>query len=142
MKIVDVSCPSCGATLQLNDDDLGSPIKCSYCGKTVMLDDEVSKVEHTFVNAEQAGYEFQKGKLRADKEEKEEVTDFSQSSGKGKSEKHTNLIKILLWILLFPIMIIYKIITSSKMDFETKVILIVLIGGAIVYFMSGGRLWS
>lgn len=142
MKIVDVSCPSCGATLQLNNDDLGSPIKCSYCGKIVMIDDEVSKVEHTFVNAEQAGYEFQKGKLRADKEEKEEDIDFSQEPEKGKSEKHTNLTKILLWVLLFPIMIIYKIITSSKMDFETKVILVALIGGAIVYFMSGGRLWS
>lgn len=142
MKIVDVSCPSCGATLQLNSDDLGSPIKCSYCGKIVMIDDEVSKVEHTFVNAEQAGYEFQKGKLRADKEEKEEDTDFFQEPEKSKSEKHTNLTKVLLWVFLFPIMLIYKIITSSKMDFETKVILVTLVGGAIVYFMSGGRLWS
>lgn len=36
----------------------------------------------------------------------------------------------------------YKVITSNRFDSETKVFIIVILIGAVIYFMSGGRLWS
>ena len=35
---------------------------CDYCGTTVLIDDEIKRIEYT--NAEEAGYKFEKGRLR------------------------------------------------------------------------------
>lgn len=149
MKLIDISCPSCGATLHINEN-MKSSIKCSYCGKEFMLDDEVKRVEHTIKNAKQAGYEFQKGRIEAEKEEaywRQKTMELGYdpryvSNNKNQSVRNHTLLKILLWVLFFPIMLGYKVITSNRFDSETKVFIIVILIGAIIYFMSGGRLWS
>lgn len=145
MKLVDISCPSCGATLQVNEGS--KSVNCSYCGKTFLLDDEIKRVEHTVKNAEQAGYEFEKGRIKANYEEayrRQKVAEMNYNQNNTKpEEKHGGiLLKIILWILFFPIMLGYKIIKSTRLDFETKVFVIIIIAGAVIYFMSGGRLWS
>ena len=58
MKLIDVSCPGCGANLKVNDDK--QYIVCEYCNRLFMIDDDVQKVEHSVSNAEQAGYDFEK----------------------------------------------------------------------------------
>lgn len=145
MKLVDISCPGCGATLQVNEDSKN--INCSYCGKTFLLDDEIKRVEHIVKNAEQAGYEFEKGRIKANYEEayrRQRVAEinYNQNSTKPEEKHGEILLKIILWILFFPIMLGYKIIKSTRLDFETKVFVIIIIAGAVIYFMSGGRLWS
>ncbi len=129
MKLVDITCPSCGASLSCDEHSL--IVECSYCGKVFYLDDEVQRVEHSVKDAEKLGYDLERGKLKAQREEKEY---------QNKQLIKSKFIKILLWVIFFPIMIGYKVISSKKLDTETKVIIIVLLIGLVGYIMTGG-LW-
>ena len=65
MKLVAFVCPSCGAKLEV--DPSRSQAFCMYCGARLHIDDEVQRVEHSisYSNAEDAGYQFEKGRQRA-----------------------------------------------------------------------------
>ena len=67
MKLVDVSCPHCGANMK--DTDNARTVHCDYCNHDFLIDDEVIQINHRFENAEQAGYEFEKGRQRYKDEE-------------------------------------------------------------------------
>ena len=74
MKLVDVSCPHCGAGLTITDNT--RTVHCEYCNHDfivddeLMLDDEVKRIR--LQDAEQAGYEFEMGRQRALKELRED----------------------------------------------------------------------
>ena len=57
MKLVELKCKNCGATLKA-DPELDE-ITCKYCQTTFKMDNEVKHVK--FDNMEQNGYEFEKG---------------------------------------------------------------------------------
>ena len=145
MKLVDITCPSCGAVLHV-DGVVNDKVKCEYCSKEFILDDEVKRVEHTVKNAEQAGYDFEKGRIKAAQEEiywQHKTQELGYDPRYQKDEKRKNiLLKVILWVFFFPIMLGYKVISSKKLEFEAKVFIILIMIGAIAYFMSGGRLWS
>ena len=61
MRVISIHCPNCGAQLDVSDNV--SMVRCDYCNQQVTIDDEVKRFQLT--NAEQAGYEFEKGRLRA-----------------------------------------------------------------------------
>ena len=42
MKLVEKKCPSCGAQLEFEPEDV--KVKCEYCGHIFLMDDEVVKV--------------------------------------------------------------------------------------------------
>ena len=65
MKLVEMKCKNCGATLKVESEQID--IECNYCHAKYKLDDEVQHVKYD--DMEQAGYEFEKGKIRARKEE-------------------------------------------------------------------------
>lgn len=48
MKIIQLKCPSCGASLNVSDS-LKS-FTCNFCGTTTLLDDEIIRIEHTIKN--------------------------------------------------------------------------------------------
>lgn len=61
MKLVEMKCKNCGAVLQAK---LGTTdIHCDHCKANYKLDDEVKRVK--YVDMENAGYEYEKGRLRA-----------------------------------------------------------------------------
>lgn len=64
MKLVKLICPNCGAKLEI--DGSWQKVFCQYCGTELMLDRERHRVE--FENAEEAGYRFEKGRLKAQRE--------------------------------------------------------------------------
>lgn len=66
MKLIDLTCPKCGAVLQVNEELKNG--MCNHCGYTFLVDDEVKKMN--FENSEQAGYEFEQGRMRAIEEQK------------------------------------------------------------------------
>lgn len=68
MKLIDVVCPHCGAAL--NVDAENRKASCEHCGAMLFVDDEVQRVN--VENAEQAGYDFEKGRQRAESERKQE----------------------------------------------------------------------
>lgn len=60
MRIVDLTCPGCGAPLSAKGDR--KYIFCTYCGKQIFLDDTVNV---RFSNAYEAGREFERGRQSA-----------------------------------------------------------------------------
>ena len=144
MKLIDISCPGCGAVMQVSEST--QSVVCDFCGKSFLIDDEVKKIEHTVKNAEQAGYEFERGRIKAVKEEMYWQQRKSEIGYDPREVKKKPLgvvvLKIILWVCFFPIMLGYKILSSKRLDFETKLFITVLLIGAVIYFMSGGRLWS
>ena len=63
MKIVSLKCPECGASLNIEEGR--KMCFCSHCGTQIMLDDEAQKIRYTFDNADEAGYQFEQGRKRA-----------------------------------------------------------------------------
>lgn len=61
MKLVSIACPHCGARLQASPN--AKMLTCDYCNGEFMVDDEVKRFH--LQDAEQAGYEFEKGRRRA-----------------------------------------------------------------------------
>lgn len=81
MKLIEIKCPNCGADLHVSPK--AKSAKCEYCNHDFVIDDEIIKVEHYLKDAEQAGYEFEKGRQRAIQETlaAEEQSDTIDSSG-------------------------------------------------------------
>lgn len=63
-KLIDMTCPHCGAALHI-DKDLEYAY-CQYCGTKFLVKDETVHIKYD--NSEQAGYEYESGKLRAQEE--------------------------------------------------------------------------
>ena len=61
MKLINYACPSCGAQLQI-DSEKNSAL-CPYCGQIFGLKKELLES-----NTENIGYEFEKGRIRAQNE--------------------------------------------------------------------------
>lgn len=64
MKLLNVHCTNCGAALKVSEN--AKVITCEYCNQDFILEDDVKRFMLT--NAEQAGYEFEKGRQRAQKD--------------------------------------------------------------------------
>ena len=69
MKLVDAACPHCGASLKIDSDSKNAV--CKYCGASFLIDDEAKHVRYD--NAEEAGYEFEKGRQRAQEEARQKA---------------------------------------------------------------------
>ena len=61
MRLIDAKCPNCGAVMQIDADR--QKVFCTYCGNQLIVDDEITRLK--LDNAEQAGYEFERGRQRA-----------------------------------------------------------------------------
>ena len=59
MKLVELSCPSCGAQMQVNPEL--KCCTCNFCGKQMIIDDEIRKIEVD--QSEAFGYGFEKGRM-------------------------------------------------------------------------------
>lgn len=61
MKILNMSCPNCKG--QLTIDMENKKAICEHCGTVVLIDDEIQHLQYD--NAEDAGYNFEKGRMKA-----------------------------------------------------------------------------
>lgn len=50
MKVVQLKCPSCGSSIEIEEDK--KKTRCSYCHNQVMIDEEIIKVEHKIIDNE------------------------------------------------------------------------------------------
>lgn len=129
MKLVELKCKNCGATLKVDPES--EEITCKYCQTTFKLDDEVKHVK--FDNMEQNGYEFEKGRIRAQQESKNYSTSVSYSQPQKKNNR--TLWLILAWIFLLPFTATYFIAKSDKLDKKKKIIIIAIMW--IVFLIIG-----
>lgn len=129
MKLVDLSCPHCGAKLQVNGEL--KEATCNYCGQKFLVDDEVHHIQYE--NVEQAGYDFEKGRQRAKAEQQAamnaQTVDTQPTVDTVTPQKKGGMgtcWKVLLWIFFFPIMLSIWIWKTDKIkDKRIKIGLIV-----------------
>ena len=70
MKLVDVSCPHCGAGLTITDNT--RTVHCEYCNHDFIVDDELIHVAHSIDDAEQLRYDLETGRQRYMREQEGE----------------------------------------------------------------------
>jgi len=132
MKLVEMKCKNCGSILKVDSE--AKETTCSYCQTTFKIDDEI--LHHKIDDAEQTGYEMEKGRLRAQKEAKEEAEKEKiarQQVIYKEEQKRKNLRWwIIGWIFCFPIPLTILIWRNNKWDQKTKIIVTVALWGAIL----------
>jgi len=92
MRLIDMSCPRCGAGLKI-DERTTQKIQCKYCGSSFFIED-----------AEDDGYKFEKGRQKAIRE------NTKKNTGKKITKKHgrLGLAVILIVVLLICGFIFWK----------------------------------
>lgn len=142
MKVQDITCPSCGANLSISDEEKSQKVTCAFCGKDFWVSDEVtrseSKVSLTVDNAEQAGYLFEKGRIAAYQELNQIHNSQVQETPKSPKVKNLWWLKLLGWVLFFPLMLIYRVLKSKRMSWGEKLLLCGLIVFITIILTSGG----
>lgn len=131
MKIVSMVCPNCGASLQVDADQKN--LTCSYCGNGLYVDDEVKHVQYD--NAEETGYQFEKGRQRAQAEAtRVQQQTFNMNFGKPPKKRKTWL-WVLGWIFIFPVPLTILMLRNQKLSKPVKIGIIVV--AWIVYLIIG-----
>ena len=102
-----MTCTHCGATLKLDEDN--KSVSCPYCGASLLIDDEVQHIQYD--NAEEAGYQFEKGRQRARAEAYKQYSQSVQPSRK----RRTGL-WVLGWIFLFPLPLTILLVRKKNMN--------------------------
>lgn len=119
MKLVDTTCPNCGASLQINPE--ANSMFCSYCGARLLIDDEIQHV--VYDNAEEAGYQFEKGRQKAQAEYQVSQLQGNTTSGRRKRSKGKTWLWILGWLFVLPVPVTILLVRNRKLSNKTKIII-------------------
>ena len=130
MKLIDTTCPKCGANLRVDADRQSA--FCEYCGGQILIDDEVQHLQ--IDNAESAGYAFEKGRQRAQSEAQAQRYYTAQPQPTPKRNKKI-VWWVLGWIFIFPIPLTILIARNQKLKTGAKIGIIV--AAWIVYLLIG-----
>lgn len=137
MKLLQTACPRCGANMRVISE--ANKAVCDYCGTTVLIDDEIKRIEYT--NAEEAGYKFEKGRLRAQAElaQPPAVQQFRYEYVTPQKKKRHTFWWVMGWIFVFPIPATILILRNKKMHWLLKTVLILIVWGIYLAIgLSGG----
>lgn len=113
MKLISLKCPYCGAQLQINAEK--EYVFCEHCGTKILIDNEISRLQ--IDNAEEAGYQFEKGRQRAQSEARaiHKAETVQTVSSPQKKRRHTWL-WVLGWIFIFPLPLTIILIKKKKLN--------------------------
>ena len=134
MKLIETTCPNCGAHLQV-DLERGFCF-CEYCGTKLLLDDE--KIHVQYDNAEQFGYEFEKGRQRA-QEEYENQTQYEPSQAAAPVKTRKTFLWVLGWIFIFPLPLTLIMVKNKTLPVWAKILIIAAGWVAYMLILSGAR---
>lgn len=130
MKFVEMTCPHCGAHMQA-DAELRQ-VQCNHCGSTLLIDDEVQHVQYD--NAEEAGYNFEKGRQRAQAEMvRDYVTANTENTSPAPAKKSRIWLWVLGWIIIFPLPL--TIILHRKKNMKPALKYSLIAAAWIVFFL-------
>ncbi len=101
MRLVNMTCPNCGAQLQVDADR--KQIFCEHCGTRLLIQEDIQHIRYD--NAEDAGYQFEKGRQRAKAELQEDIKRVTTPPTKQKptKKKRRTWLWVLGWIFIFPV---------------------------------------
>ena len=130
MKLIDTTCPKCGANLRVDADRQSA--FCEYCGGQILIDDEVQHLQ--IDNAESAGYAFEKGRQRAQSEAQAQRYYTAQPQPTPKRNKKI-VWWVLGWIFIFPIPLTILIARNQRLKTGAKISIIA--AAWVVYLLIG-----
>lgn len=132
MKLVDLTCPHCGA--QMKADATLKQVICEHCGTNILIDDEVQHIQYD--NAEEAGYNFEKGRQRAQAEKGQYRTQQSNyAPQQPPKKKRKTWLWVLGWLCIFPLPL--TILLLRKKDMKPALKYGILAAAWIVYLIIG-----
>jgi len=126
MKLINMSCPNCGAALQVNSEL--KQAQCNYCGNLFYMDDEVQHIQ--FDNAEDAGYMFEKGRQRA-----EEEYNRANLQQPVQPKRRKTWLWVLGWIFIFPVPLTILMLRNKELD--AKVRYAIIAAAWVAYILIG-----
>lgn len=125
MKLLEMKCKNCGALLKVEED--AKYIECQYCNTKYKLDDELQHIKYD--DMEKSGYEFEKGRIRAQQEQKRAQSNYNNLNNVNNTSKKKNnktFWLILAWIFLLPFTATYFIAKNNKLDKKKKIVIIAI----------------
>lgn len=132
MKLISMKCPHCSGTLEVSPD--AKQAKCPYCNTQILIDDEVQHVQ--FDNSEQAGYDFEKGRIKAQQDAALRQAEIERARVRATQEaerkKKNRVWWILGWIFFFPIPLTVLIAKSKKLKPVLKIIFIAALWASVI----------
>ena len=131
MKLIDMTCPHCSAHLKV--DSSKAQAICEHCGATILIDDEVQHIQYD--NAEEAGYNFEKGRQRAKAEARREASNYSQRNSEPPKKKRRTWLWVLGWICIFPLPL--TILLLRKKDMKPALKYGIIAAAWILYLIIG-----
>lgn len=131
MKLVSLYCPSCGARLDVDMNN--KTAACQYCGAIFPIDDEKQSLK--IDGAEQAGYEFEKGRQRAQAEALRQQPVTQQQAQQPLPKKRKTWLWVLGWLCIFPVPL--TIIMLRKKSMDARVRYGIIAAGWLVYLAIG-----
>lgn len=134
MKLLNMNCPNCGSKLSINKES--RECRCESCGGVFILDDESSTQHIKYDNAEEAGYQFEKGRQKAQRENARNNTTINTVRATSQTKKKSNIpiwLWIVLWLCFWPFLAMYFIYKSNlpqkwKIGLISGLAMLVLIG--------------
>ena len=125
MKLLEMKCKNCGALLKVEEN--AQYINCQYCNTKYKLDDEIQHIKYD--DMEKSGYEFEKGRIRAQQEQKRAQSNYNNLNNVNNTSKKKNnktFWLILAWIFLLPFTATYFIAKNNKLDKKKKIVIIAI----------------
>lgn len=130
MKLIELKCPNCNSAMRVNHDT--KEAVCDFCGAKFAMDDEAHHIHYE--NAEQAGYEFEKGRQRAQAEQ------FQSIQGQPtyvQPKKRKTWLWVLGWIFIYPVPLTIIMLKNKEMNKWLRIGIIAV--AWIVYLILGYR---
>lgn len=133
MKLVDLKCPNCGSDLKA--DIVSKECICEYCGAKLLIDDETVHVKYD--NAEESGYQFEKGRQRAQREaiDTAKINPDQPMPQKQPKKKSKIWLWVLGWICIFPLPLTILMLQKKNMKSAIKYGIIAV--AWIIYILIG-----
>ncbi len=125
MRLIDMTCPNCGAKLQVDAEK--KELYCSYCGSALLLKDDVQHIHYD--NAEEAGYNFEKGRQRAQAEAMLNQQPINAYNGQTvlvqlePPKKRLTWLWVLGWIFIFPVPLTVLMVRKKNMPLVWRIII-------------------
>ena len=121
MRLINMTCPNCGSQLQIDLDN--KQATCQYCGNALLIDDGVQHIQYD--NAKKAGYEFEKGRQRAQAEQanrqvSQTATVKYWQQPQQQKKNNTMVWWVLGWIFFFPIPLTILLVRNKTMNPKVK----------------------
>ena len=109
MKLIDTTCPYCGAKMKVDAEK--KHIVCEYCGSTLIMEEEKT------VSSEDRGYQYEMGRQKAREDYKQQKQREAQQAAR---RKKFIWLWVLGWIYFFPIALTILIARNKNMNPKLK----------------------